>query len=187
MLINRLVLQLNAYYEPIRIIKVRKALKMITKGVAVVVLPTQRELYPGVFMPSVIKLVQPKYIPIRTRILSRRNVYSRDGYRCMYCGRSQEYLLKMNMGGLELDHIIPRTQGGRNTWENLVAACRRCNGRKGGRTPEEAGMQLIHRPLPPNIHTPRFILKQLGSEVNEWEPYLFVKSDGDKRFMHIGS
>lgn len=182
-----LVLQLNMYYEPTRIIPLRRALTKITKGVAVVVQATDREVYPGVFAPSVIKLVTYKYVPVRMRVLSRKNIYIRDGHRCMYCGRTQEELMERGLGGLELDHIIPQCQKGRSTWENMVACCRRCNHRKGGRTPEEAGMHLIHRPLPPNIHTPRFILKQLGSEIEDWNKYLFNDSKGDERFMHVGS
>ncbi len=184
-MVRRLVLVLNACYEPIRIIPAlgsRGALKMITKGTAMVVLATEREIYPGIYLPSVIKLVNYRYVPIRTRVLSRKNIYIRDGYRCMYCGKTSTALIR-DHDALTLDHIVPQCAGGRDVWENLVAACKRCTGRKGGRTPEEAGMQLIHRPLPANIHTPRFVLRALGAEVNEWDRYLFKDNAGEKHLQ----
>ena len=99
----------------------------------------------------------------------------RDGYRCMYCGAK-----KRDGSELELEHIIPRSRGGKNTWDNLVAACAPCNRRKNDRTPEEAGMQLIHRPLPATVHTARFLLKQIGAEMNEpaWQKYLWNDNRG---------
>lgn len=179
-LMRRPVLQLNASYEPLRIIWARKALTLITKGVAVVEVPTSRIIYPGVYLPSVIRLREYKHVPIRMQTVSRKNIFMRDGYQCMYCGKSS--------GGaeLELEHVIPRSRGGRNTWDNLVAACRKCNSRKNDRTPEEAGMRLIRRPLPATIHTPRFILKSLGSEVKEWGRYLYNDSEGEQRLVARG-
>jgi 5-methylcytosine-specific restriction endonuclease McrA len=94
----------------------------------------------------------------------------------MYCG------LPFVGQDLTLDHVIPKSQGGKNEWNNLVAACGKCNHRKANRTPEEAGMRLIRRPLPANIHTPRFVLKALGSEVQDWGRYLYADSEGEKRF-----
>lgn len=178
--LRRPVLQLNASYEPLRIILARRALTLVTKGVAVVEVSTHRMIYPGVYLPSVIRLREYKHIPIRARLVSRKNIFVRDGYKCQYCGH------RFHASDLELEHIIPRCQGGRNTWENLVAACRGCNSRKDGRTPEQAGMRLIRRPLPANIHTPRFMLKALGSEVEEWSRFLFNDSDGDRRYAGRG-
>jgi hypothetical protein len=175
-LMRRPVLQLNASYEPLRIISAKKALTLITKGVALVELPTSKMIYPGIYLPSVIRLRTYRHVPIRMQVASRKNIYIRDGHRCMYCGRSfagQE---------LTLDHVIPRSKGGANSWDNLVAACTKCNHRKADRTPDEAGMKLLRRPLPANIHTPRFVLKALGSEVSEWGRYLYADSEGDKRF-----
>ena len=161
-------LLLNASYEPLRIIPARKALTLITKGVATVTVPTSTMVYPGIYLPSVIRLVHLKKVPYRLQQASRKNIFTRDGYRCLYCGVSGT-----KAGGLELEHIIPKSRGGKNVWENLAASCRRCNQKKRDRTPEEAGMKLIHRPLPANIHTPRFILRSLGAEINEWSEYLF--------------
>ena len=176
-MMRRPVLQLNASYEPLRIIPARRAITLITKGVAVVEVPTSTEVYPGIFLPSVIRLRTYRHVPIRMQVCSRKNIYTRDGHRCMYCGRAY------SGESLTLDHVIPRSRGGRNEWGNLVSACKRCNHSKADRTPEEAGMKLIRRPLPANIHTPRFVLKALGSEVREWSPYLYADSQGERKLQ----
>lgn len=176
---RRPVLQLNATYEPLRIITAKKALTLLTKGVAVVELPTSREIYPGIFLPSVIRLRNYRHIPIRVQVVSRKNIYARDGHRCQYCGQ------RFESAALTLDHVVPRSRDGKNEWSNLVAACHKCNHKKADRTPEEAEMKLLRRPLPQTIHTPRFILKALGSEVNEWSRYLYADSEGDRRFVTV--
>jgi hypothetical protein len=167
------VLQLNRSFEPLRIIFARHALTLITKGKAVVVVPTSIRIYPGVYLPSVIRLVEFAKVPYKTPQATRKNIFTRDGYRCMYCGHRK--------GGneLELEHVIPKSRGGKKSWENLVAACRKCNSRKNDRTPEEAGMPLLHKPLPATIHTQRGILQTLGGEVNEWAPFLFLDNKGN--------
>ncbi|HEX5426620.1 MAG TPA: HNH endonuclease [Candidatus Acidoferrales bacterium] len=175
---KRTVLQVNASYEPMSIISARRALTLITKGVAVVELPTKTMIYPGVYLPSVIRLRHFRKVPRRLQQVSRKNIFIRDGHRCMYCG------VKAPKVVLELEHIIPKSRGGRNAWENLVAGCHDCNQKKRDRTPEEAGMTLIHRPLPQSIHTGSFILKQMGEEVNEWGPYLWNDSNGDARYQY---
>lgn len=175
-MIRRAVLQLNASYEPLRIISAKKALTLITKGVATVELPTSRMIYPGIYLPSVIRLRTYRHVPIRLQVVNRKNIILRDGSKCQYCGQ------RFESGDLTLDHVIPKSRGGRNEWGNLVAACKKDNHRKADRTPEEAGMVLLRRPLPQTIHTPRFLLRSLGAEVNEWGPYLYQDSEGDKRF-----
>lgn len=108
------------------------------------------------------------------------NSYIANGlavHNCMYCGerfRPQE---------LTLDHVIPRSRGGNNSWDNLVACCKKDNHRKGNRLLEEAGMKLIHRPLPATVHTSRFVLKQLGSEIDGWSRYLWTDSKGEERLQ----
>ena len=170
-------LQLNRYFEPLRIIYARHALTLVTKGKAVVVVPTSIRICPGVYLPSVIRLVEYAKVPFKTPQATRKNIFTRDGYRCMYCGAHK--------GGseLELEHVIPKSRGGKKSWENLVSACRKCNSRKNDRTPEEAGMPLIHKPLPASVHTPRGILRTLGAQVNEWSPYLFMDSKGDTSWV----
>ena len=179
-LMRRPVLQLNASYEPLRVIPARRALTLITKGKAVVEVPTSTEIYPGIFLPSVIKLRVYKHVPIRMQVVSRKNIFMRDGERCMYCGQ------KFRPQELTLDHIIPRSRGGKNSWDNLVACCAKDNHKKGDRTPEEAGMHLIHKPLPQSIHTPRALLRSMGLEVIEWGRYLYADSEGEQRLVARG-
>ena len=177
-LMRKPTLMLNASYEPLRVVTARKALTLITKGVALVEVPTSTMVYPGIYLPSVIRLRTYRHVPIRLQVTSRRNIFMRDGERCMYCGerfRPQE---------LTLDHVIPKSRGGKSDWGNLVACCARDNRRKGNMTPEEAGMHLIHRPLPQNIHTPRFLLRSIGMEIDEqWSKYLWADSEGEKRLQ----
>lgn len=179
-LMRRPVLQLNASYEALRIIPAMRALKLVTRGKAAVELATNKLIYPGVRLPSVIRLLTYRHVPVRMQLATRRNIFMRDGYRCQYCG------LKFRGSDLTLDHVIPRAQGGKNSWENLVACCRKDNHRKADRTPEEAGMPLLRRPLPSNVHTGRLILRSMGLEVNEWSRYLYADSEGDRRFAVRG-
>lgn len=172
---------LNNSYEAIRIVTARRALTLITKGKAVVEVHTEKMIYPGVYLPSVIRLRTYKHIPIRMQLVTRKNIYVRDGYRCNYCGH------RFRGDELTLDHIIPKAQGGVSSWHNLTAACKRCNQIKDDRTPEEAGMPLLKRPLPVSVHTSRFMLRSMGLEVAEWGKYLYTDSAGDKRFMVVGT
>ncbi len=97
---------------------------------------------------------------------SRINVYTRDGFRCQYCGERKE------MRDLNYDHVVPRVRGGHTVWENIVTSCYACNDRKGSRTPEEAGMTLRRKPFKPSSLpvTPAFRLTR--SEMPEvWLPY----------------
>ena len=91
---------------------------------------------------------------------SRANVYARDGHRCQYCGAQAE----------NIDHIVPRSKGGLHTWDNVVAACRRCNARKRDHLLEETGMKLRHPPLAPRGRV--WALAALGAVLPDWEPYL---------------
>lgn len=172
-------LQLNASYEAIRIITARRALTLVTKGVAVVELATDKEIYPGIYLPSVIRLRVYKRIPIRMQLVTRKNIYTRDQYRCLYCG------LKFRGEHLTLDHVMPKSRGGRNEWHNLVTACEVCNRKKDDRTPEEAGMPLIHRPLPITVHTNRAMLRMIGSETVVWQKYLWHESSGESRYSAV--
>ena len=96
----------------------------------------------------------------------------------MYCGH------KFEARELTLDHVFPKSRGGKGTWENLVAACRDDNHRKGNLTLEEAGMKLIHRPLPATLSTSRWLLKQLGNQINPaWGQYLWNDSKGETRLQ----
>ena len=176
-LMRRSVLQLNASFEPLRIISAKRALTLICKGKALVELPTDIEIYPGVFLPSVIRLRTYRHIPIRLQVMTRKNILLRDGNVCQYCG------VKFRSDELTLDHIIPKSKGGGNAWHNLVACCGPCNRTKDDRTPQEANMPLLHRPLPASVHTGRHILRSTGLEVREWGPYLWSDSKGEQKLQ----
>ena len=99
--------------------------------------------------------------------LSRREIFARDKYTCQYCGTQTH--------DLTLDHIIPRHRGGAHTWDNLVAACKRCNHRKGGRFVEEARMHLVRPPFEPRCDVYTLFTRYLADPRNEaWRDYLFV-------------
>jgi 5-methylcytosine-specific restriction endonuclease McrA len=109
--------------------------------------------------PSVLRLRQFVRVPYRHEApLTRRAVFARDEWACQYCGATAE----------NLDHVIPRSRGGTHTWDNVVAACRRCNSRKENRLIEDAGLRLARRPTAPRDG---FRLS-LGRLEPEWEPYL---------------
>ncbi len=97
-------------------------------------------------VPRVIRLLSYDRIPNKGIKFNRRNLFARDNNRCQYCGR------KFPTQELSLDHVIPRRLGGQASWENIVCACMKCNVKKGGRTPAQAGMKLIHKPVMPRSH-----------------------------------
>ena len=113
--------------------------------------------------PSVIRLNDYIKVPYKKIILTRRNILKRDGHKCAYCGRADL--------PLTIDHIIPRSKGGDDSWENLVAACLPCNNKKGDRTLDDAGMNLKIRPYTPNHIL--FIKSTVGRLEETWKPYLF--------------
>ena len=166
MTIARRALVLNQNYEPLNVCSARRAFLLVHRGKAET-LAAAREGIRGVTMifqlPSVIRLQHLVRRP-RPRVrLSRREVFARDQARCQYCGRRG--------GDLTLDHVVPRHRGGEHRWENLVAACRRCNHRKAGRTPREAGMTLLQQPVRPRAtHATIF-----GPHIDgyaEWVPFV---------------
>ncbi len=114
--------------------------------------------------PSVIKLASFVRIPYKKVDLSRKNILRRDNNQCQYCGTKQ--------GVLTIDHIIPRSRGGGETWENLVTACVKCNNRKGNHTPEEARMKMLKLPKRPNHIL--FIQQHAGALDDKWRPFLFL-------------
>lgn len=168
--LHRPVLVLNASYEPVNICAARRALVLILKGVAMAEehaqgnFHAQRAAFP---MPSVIRLLEYRRIPHQSRALSRKNILMRDRFTCQYCHKV------FNSADLTLDHVIPRSRGGDTSWENLVASCHACNNRKGNRTPDEAGMKLLHAPRPYNLHTGRHLMRLLGRGDEQWKKYLF--------------
>jgi 5-methylcytosine-specific restriction endonuclease McrA len=167
MSLNRLVLVLNASYEPINIVTARRALTLVLGGKALVeerskfVIRTSKINVP---VPSVIRLMSYRRIPRQNRSMSRKGILLRDGSTCQYCRST------LPAKDLTLDHVIPRSRGGESTWENLVACCFPCNNRKGNRTPQEAGMALAKQPRPITIHARHRLMT--GDE-STWERYMF--------------
>jgi 5-methylcytosine-specific restriction endonuclease McrA len=103
-------------------------------------------------------------MPYKRIDLSRKNILKRDNHRCQYCGKKTL--------DITIDHIMPKSRGGIDTWDNLVAACVRCNNRKGNRTPDEAGMKLLSKPRRPN-HI-MFLKQYIGRTEDSWRPFLFM-------------
>lgn len=118
-----------------------------------------------VAVPRVVQLVLYDRMPRATVRLTRRNIFLRDGHTCQYCAR------RAPTRDLNLDHVMPRSRGGPMTWENVVCSCRVCNLRKGGRTPAEANMRLLRKPVRPRW-SPILALAFSPSRPAEWEPFL---------------
>ena len=168
--LHRPVLVLNASYEPIHVCAVRRALVLVVKGLAATEESGEgrvRSPSLSLAVPSVIRLLEYRRIPRQMRAISRKNILIRDQHTCQYCNR------RFGAGELTLDHVVPRSRGGNNTWENLVACCLRCNNRKGNRLPQEASMSLSRQPKPFSLHTSRSLMRQLGDQQVNWRKYLF--------------
>lgn len=115
--------------------------------------------------PRVIRLTQCDRMPRQGLRFNRRNVFARDTNRCQYCGE------QFPMSELSLDHVVPRSRGGTTTWENIVCACVKCNVRKGGRTPQEARMQLIRHPARPK-RSPLLAIKLGNPKYESWKNFV---------------
>lgn len=176
---NKSVLLINASYEAVAFTPMRKAVKLIHKQRAKVEEDLGYEIYAGIPFPTVIRLLTYVRIPIQKPTLSRKNILLRDRHRCQYCG------IKFSPSVLTLDHVFPKSRGGRETFENLVACCGPCNRKKGDKLLEECGMTLLHRPRASNIHTPRFMLRSLAVEEKSWQKYLYYDNEGSK--AHVAS
>lgn len=171
-LANIPVLCLNSSYEALNVLSAKRAFVALAKGTAVMEKTSTMTINHGSFLvPSVIRLVHYRRVPRCTRTLSRKSILARDSHTCQYC-MSEDSPAK-----LTLDHIIPRSRGGANAWENLVSCCFSCNNRKADRTPEEAGMPLLRRPKPFNIHTSRNLLRESAARQKDWQQYLYYEND----------
>jgi 5-methylcytosine-specific restriction endonuclease McrA len=160
------VLVLNANYEPINICNYRRAIGLILSEKAIMIengrgtIHTARAKLP---LPSVIRLQKMIRRPRPSICFSRSEIFRRDNFTCQYCGRKTK--------DLTIDHIIPRSRGGTDTWKNVVAACPNCNHRKGGKLLEETNMSLINPTLqPPN--TIEYIFGRHLDLNHEWSVYL---------------
>ena len=155
-------LVLNATLQPLAVVPVRRAVVLVLKEKAVLVASNgvvYRSVHIELPAPSVVKLRYFVRVPYRVKAaLTRRAVFARDIWTCQYCGATAE----------NVDHVIPKSRGGLHVWDNVVAACRRCNSKKENRLPHEVGLKLRRDPF-----VPRDGLRlSLGRLEPEWEPYL---------------
>ncbi len=192
--LNSKVLVLNKLYMALRIVSAKRAFSMLSREMAEVIhvdageylsydfaswaevsefkRERERERFDWVrtvrleiAVPRVIRLLGYERLPRQEVKLNRRNLFARDRNQCQYCGHS------FPTSELSIDHVLPRSQGGGDSWENLVCACVRCNARKGGRTPPQAHMALVRRPIRPRRNP--LIAVRLGQEKYEpWKAFL---------------
>jgi 5-methylcytosine-specific restriction endonuclease McrA len=164
------VLVLNASYEPLRIVSVRRAVVLLLQEKAEVVeAAAQRLRAQGMSfaVPLVVRLVRYIAIPRQRRLpCSRRGVLARDRETCQYCGAQP------GRANLTIDHVLPRAHGGTTTWENVVAACPECNHRKANRTPQQAGMALRSMPRRPSYVA--FALLGTLERHEVWQKYAYL-------------
>lgn len=170
--LNCSVLILNRFYMAVRVVDVRRALTLLYRGCAEVITIEEHqysnydfetwcevsqiyslEKQPGedyvqavgfeIQVPRIVRLTRYDKLPISSVRFNRKNLFARDNHSCQYCGQTRP------IGQLSLDHVVPRSLGGKTTWENIVCSCMKCNSRKGGRTPAQAGMVLLNQPTKP--------------------------------------
>ncbi|KPJ73751.1 MAG: HNH endonuclease [Planctomycetes bacterium DG_20] len=191
--LNTNVLVLNKFYMAIHVVTVRRAFALLCKHNAEVVavrdgrydtydfdswreLSAFREEFEPdgdwirsvnfeVRVPRVIRLLMYDRLPRQRVKFNRRNIYARDANRCQYCGKRHP------TSELSLDHVVPRSRGGKSTWTNVVCACLACNVRKGGRLPGEVGLKLIRSPAEPR-RSPVIALHLGHQRYRSWKQFL---------------
>ncbi len=188
------VLVLNRMYMAVRIVSARRAMSFLFRDLAEVITvednqflsygfedwvevsaarqrfePDQhdwiRTIHFQVAVPKIVRLLGYDKLPRSTVKLNRRNIFARDENRCQYCGK------RFPTSELSLDHVVPRSQGGAATWENLVCACVKCNVRKGGRTPSQSNMHLVRHPSRPR-RSPVLTVKMTDERYASWKQFL---------------
>ncbi len=192
---NSTVLVLNRSYLPIHVTSARRAFALIYREVARVVNEEyetfdfdswRRRRVPeggaavgtpsgAIGVPRVILLPGFDRVPKRHIRYSRLNIFARDKFTCQYCGQ------KPQRSKLNLDHVIPRSLGGRTTWENVVCSCVDCNRRKGGRTPAQARLRLMRRPVRPRW-TPVIHHAVQTVRYDEWRPFLHIVGERNEGY-----
>jgi len=198
--LNANVLVLNRVYQAIRVVNVRRAFSLLCRDLAEVIhieqaadgsvsrwqnldfsewqelsqlkASFQPQSYDWIHtvrfqiaIPRIIRLLGYDKLPRQDVKFNRRNLYARDGNRCQYCGK------RMPTPELSLDHVLPRSQGGKTTWDNIVCCCIKCNVKKGGRTPEQANMHLITRPVKPR-RSPVISVRLTDERYWSWKQFL---------------
>ncbi len=193
------VLVLNKYYQAIRVVNVRRAFSLLCRDLAEVVhietdsagqskwqnfdfegwreiSTLKAEFEPDdydwihtvrfqIAVPRIIRLFGYDKLPRQDVKFNRRNIYARDGSKCQYCGR------RFPTTELSLDHVVPKSQGGRSSWTNIVCCCVKCNVKKGGRTPEQAHMHLITKPVKPR-RSPVINIRLADERYQSWKQFL---------------
>ncbi len=163
------VLLLNATYEPLRIISWKRAIILMVLDKVEVLETYDQEIHTATVsfrLPAVVRLFKFIRFNQNTVRFSRQNIYMRDRYRCQYCGK------RFTPEQLTYDHVIPRSKGGRTNWENIVTCCLECNKKKGGRTPEQAGMKLLRKPKKPSWHPVVMVSISKKNPPQPWQNYL---------------
>lgn len=161
------ILVLNADYTPINITDLKRAFNLIYKGKAEIIKhniisPIVTELR-NFKRPTIIRLLRYISIPFRKVNLNRQNIFRRDKFKCVYCGENVK-------NKLTIDHVIPKSKGGKNTWQNLVTCCKSCNIKKDNKTLEEVEMSLNYTPYRPTYI--QFVKHITISYKEDWLPFL---------------
>jgi 5-methylcytosine-specific restriction endonuclease McrA len=159
------VLVLNLDHSPVAVVPVQKAIVLLLLEKANILSTYElleiRTVSRSFEYPAVIRLTHYKSIPYRGVLLNRANLFKRDNGECQYCGSKRH---------LTIDHIVPKSKGGKTNWTNLVTACNRCNVNKGDKTPEQAGLVLRTQPFKPSLSY--FLSEYAERQAEEWLPYL---------------
>lgn len=157
------VLLLNMSYEPLNLCSWKRAMVLLMKGKAEQLEHNCKLINNKIESPTVIRLLYYVVVPYKAIPLTRKNIIHRDNYVCQYCGKRNQ--------NLTIDHIIPRSRGGKNQWDNVVTACIKCNNLKGNKTPQEAGMNLQQKTLAPSNKL-RFEITKYNEMKQAWSKYL---------------
>ncbi len=163
-------LVLSQGYEPIKIVSWQRAITLMFLGKVEVIHEYERDIKSTslvIKIPAVVRLlaaIRRHKQPVK---FSRVNIYGRDRYTCQFCGERKA------IAELTYDHVVPRAQGGKTTWTNIVTACEMCNRKKANRTPEQAGMRLLAQPVQPKAMPALVITVSKESMPDAWRDYLY--------------
>lgn len=172
---GRVLLLNGSSWEPLAVIGIPRAINLILAGKAVIVettgrfLRTVRSQFP---VPSVIALRTYINVPRRNAQWSRKGVLMRDDYTCIYCGARPNDIVRnkvLTKSDFTIDHVLPKSRGGKDTWTNTACACYTCNHRKGDHTPEEAGMRMRWEPKTPRTS---YLVIEVGAGPDAWRRYI---------------
>lgn len=165
------VLVLNLDHTPVAVVNAQKAIVLTFLDKAMLLARFDhlciRTVDRTFHYPAVIRLHEYKNIPYQGAMLNRHNIFKRDQNECQYCGAKK---------ALTIDHVLPKSKGGKTNWQNLITACHRCNTQKGDRTPEQAG--FVHKYLPFRPTLSYFLAEYAEKNAMEWLPFLEVRRVG---------